>query len=120
MLKKKKRCEVSMNKFEQYIKTTPEYKDLVLQHGERLFIKHEGEYNILTMRLAHRLWVRLEAVNLVMHEYYTGSFIGIEQLAGEVSFALINGDSGAVDVPLSTNKVVLGFNFDNYTPMSSK
>lgn len=75
-----------MNKFEQYIKTTPEYKDLVLQHGERLFIKHEGEYNILTMRLAHRLWVRLDAV----------------------------------DVPLNTNKVVLGFNFDNYTPMSSK
>ena len=77
-----------MSEFEQYIKTTPEYTALVLQHGERLFINNDGEYKILTIRLVHRVWVKLNIVNSVMNEYYTGSFHTIGELAGEVSLAL--------------------------------
>ena len=45
-----------MTDFEQWIQTTPEYKNLLIQHGERLFIQRDGEYEILTVRLAHRAW----------------------------------------------------------------
>lgn len=43
-----------MNNFEAILKTLPEYKNLITQHGERLFIQRDGEYEILTVRLAYR------------------------------------------------------------------
>ena len=45
-----------MTDFEQWLQTTPEYKNLLIQHGERLFIMRDGEYEILTVRLAHKLF----------------------------------------------------------------
>lgn len=45
-----------MTDFEQWLQTTPEYKNLLIQHGERLFIMRNGEYEILTVRLAHRAY----------------------------------------------------------------
>ena len=45
-----------MTDFEKWLQSTPEYKNLLIQHGERLFIMREGEYEILTVRLAHRAW----------------------------------------------------------------
>ncbi len=45
------------NDFQEWIKTTPEYKTLVFQHGERLFIQRDGEFENLTVRLAYRVWV---------------------------------------------------------------
>lgn len=42
-------------KFEEMIKTLPEYKTLIFQHGERLFIRRDGEYEILAIRLAYRI-----------------------------------------------------------------
>lgn len=44
-----------MSDFEKWLQTTPEYKTLVFQHGERLFIQREGEYQVLAVRLAHRI-----------------------------------------------------------------
>ena len=41
--------------FEKWLQTTPEYKTLVFQHGERLFIMRDGEYEILAIRLAYRI-----------------------------------------------------------------
>ena len=43
-----------MNQFEEILKTLPEYKTLLIQHGERLFIMRDGEYEILTVRLAYK------------------------------------------------------------------
>ena len=43
-----------MTDFEQWLQTTPEYKNLLIQHGERLFIMRDGEYEILTVRLAYK------------------------------------------------------------------
>ena len=45
-----------MNDFKEWLKTTPEYQTLVFQHGERLFIQRDGEFEILTVRLAYRVW----------------------------------------------------------------
>ena len=44
-----------MTDFEKWLQTTPEYKTLVFQHGERLFIQRDGEYQVLAVRLAHRI-----------------------------------------------------------------
>ena len=44
-----------MTDFEQWLQTTPEYKTLVFQHGERLLIQRDGEYQVLAVRLAHRI-----------------------------------------------------------------
>jgi hypothetical protein len=46
-----------MTDFEKWLQTTPEYKILVFQHGERLLIQRDGEYVILPVRLAHRSYV---------------------------------------------------------------
>ncbi|MGS0705044.1 hypothetical protein ACVBEE_00525 [Acinetobacter sp. ANC 3781] len=43
-----------MTDFEAILKTLPEYKNLLIQHGERLFIQRDGEYEILTVRLAYK------------------------------------------------------------------
>ena len=45
-----------MNDFQEWLKTTPEYQTLVFQHGERLFIQRDGEFENLTVRLAYRVW----------------------------------------------------------------
>ena len=45
-----------MNDFQEWLKTTPEYQTLVFQHGERLFIQRDGEFENLTVRLAYRAW----------------------------------------------------------------
>lgn len=39
--------------FEDFVKSLPEYNTLVFQHGERLFMKRDGDYEILSIRLAH-------------------------------------------------------------------
>ena len=44
------------NEFQEWLKTTPEYQTLVFQHGERLFIQRDGEFENLTVRLAYRVW----------------------------------------------------------------
>ena len=46
--------------FEQWIKTTPEYKTLLFQFGGQPFMKDDsGDYKYLSVRLAHRLWNQL-------------------------------------------------------------
>lgn len=47
------------NDFQEWLKTTPEYQTLVFQHGERLFIQRDGEFEILTVRLVYRVWLKL-------------------------------------------------------------
>lgn len=47
-----------MNEFIEWLKTTPEYKTLIFQYGERLFIQRDGEFDCLPVRLAHRVWVK--------------------------------------------------------------
>lgn len=44
-----------MSDFEKIIASLPEYKTLIFQHGERLFIRRDGEYEILAIRLAYRI-----------------------------------------------------------------
>ena len=54
-----------MSDFEKLIQTLPEYKTLVFQHGERLFIKRDGEYEVLAVRLAYRLHVMATMTHVV-------------------------------------------------------
>lgn len=42
--------------FEDFVKLLPEYNTLVFQHGERLFMKRDGEYEILSIRIAHSVY----------------------------------------------------------------
>ena len=51
------------NDFQEWLKTTPEYQTLVFQHGERLFIQRDGEFENLTVRLAYRAWSK-QQVNI--------------------------------------------------------
>lgn len=61
-----------MNDFQEWLKTTPEYQTLVFQHGERLFIQRDGEFENLTVRLAYRAWstqqVNIDQLNNVLDE----------------------------------------------------
>ena len=43
--------------FEDHIKASPDYYNLLVQHGERLFIKRDGQYEIQSMRIAHYIWM---------------------------------------------------------------
>ena len=58
--------------FQEWLKTTPEYQTLVFQHGERLFIQRDGEFENLTVRLAYRAWstqqVNIDQLNNVLDE----------------------------------------------------
>lgn len=60
------------NEFQEWLKTTPEYQTLVFQHGERLFIQRDGEFENLTVRLAYRAWstqqVNIDQLNNVLDE----------------------------------------------------
>ena len=55
------------NDFQEWLKTTPEYQTLVFQHGERLFIQRDGEFENLNVRLAYRVWgkqqVNIDQIN---------------------------------------------------------
>ncbi|MCW8037929.1 hypothetical protein [Acinetobacter entericus] len=43
--------------FETWIKAQEDdFKILLNQHGKRVFIKRNGEYEILSVRLAHKVW----------------------------------------------------------------
>ena len=46
--------------FKKWIETSPEYKTLIFQHGKLLFIRRDGQYEILSIRLARRLWAMIE------------------------------------------------------------
>lgn len=48
------------NEFKKWIKASQEYQTLVFRHGERLFICRDGQYDILSIRLARRLWAMIE------------------------------------------------------------
>ena len=57
-------------KFEQIIKSLPEFKTLIFQHGERLFIKRDGEYEVLSIRLAYRIHCMSTMTETCVHEWY--------------------------------------------------
>lgn len=43
--------------FESWVKAQEDdFKILLNQHGKRVFIKRNGEYEILSVRLAHKMW----------------------------------------------------------------
>jgi len=43
--------------FETWVKEQEDdFKILLNQHGERVFIMRQGEYEILSVRLAHKVW----------------------------------------------------------------
>ena len=56
--------------FEEIIKCTREYQTLVFQHGERLFIKRDGEYEVLSIRLAYRIHCMATMTESCVHEWY--------------------------------------------------
>lgn len=51
---------LNMVDFEQWLKTTPEYKTMLFQFDGQPFAKDNGEYKYLPVRLAHRLWTELQ------------------------------------------------------------
>lgn len=55
--------------FEEIIKCTREYQTLVFQHGERLFIKRDGEYEILSIRLAYRIHCMAKMTESCVHDW---------------------------------------------------
>ena len=45
--------------FETWLKAQEnDYKVLIFRHGDQLFIRRDGEYEILSVRLAHKAFVR--------------------------------------------------------------
>lgn len=46
--------------FKKWLESTPEFQTLIFKHGEDLFIRCDGQYEILTVRLARRLWGMIE------------------------------------------------------------
>lgn len=54
-------CDVQViehkDAFEEWVKASPEFNTLIFSYGDRLFIKRDGEYAVLAVRLAHRLWL---------------------------------------------------------------
>lgn len=57
-----------MTDFEEILKTLPEYKTLLIQHGERLFIMRDGEYEILTVRLAYKFHYLATMTHVVVQD----------------------------------------------------
>ncbi|WP_171479074.1 hypothetical protein [Acinetobacter haemolyticus] len=47
-----------MSEFEQWVKSTSHYQNLMLIHGERLFIKDGGQFKILAIQLAYEAWTK--------------------------------------------------------------
>lgn len=79
------------NDFQEWLKTTPEYQTLVFQHGERLFIQRDGEFENLTVRLAYRVWgkqqVNIDQLNN-MEACYIEKKKEVEELQDRINEAL--------------------------------
>lgn len=53
--------ELKLMSFEETVKQLPEYKTLIFSYGDRLFIKRDGEYEVLAVRLAHKFYMDQQA-----------------------------------------------------------
>ncbi|MEX5380552.1 hypothetical protein [Acinetobacter towneri] len=71
------------NDFQEWLKTTPEYQTLVFQHGERLFIQRDGEFENLTVRLAYRVWGK-QKVNIDQLNNMEQCYIQLKQEHNEL------------------------------------
>ncbi|WP_286378637.1 hypothetical protein [Acinetobacter towneri] len=71
------------NDFQEWLKTTPEYQTLVFQHGERLFIQRDGEFENLTVRLAYRVWGK-QQVNIDQLNNMEQCYIQLKQEHNEL------------------------------------
>ena len=71
------------NDFQEWLKTTPEYQTLVFQHGERLFIQRNGEFENLTVRLAYRVWGK-QQVNIDQLNNMEQCYIQLKQEHNEL------------------------------------
>lgn len=71
------------NDFQEWLKTTPEYQTLVFQHGERLFIQRDGEFENLTVRLAYRAWSK-QQVNIDQLNNMEQCYIQLKQEHNEL------------------------------------
>ena len=71
------------NDFQEWLKTTPEYQTLVFQHGERLFIQRDGEFENLTVRLAYRVWSK-QQVNIDQLNNMEQCYIQLKQEHNEL------------------------------------
>ena len=69
--------------FQEWLKTTPEYQTLVFQHGERLFIQRDGEFENLTVRLAYRVWGK-QQVNIDQLNNMEQCYIQLKQEHNEL------------------------------------
>lgn len=74
---------VKANDFHEWLKTTPEYQTLVFQHGERLFIQRDGEFENLTVRLAYRVWGK-QKVNIDQLNNMEQCYIQLKQEHNEL------------------------------------
>lgn len=49
--------------FEEWLKQQEDYKTLVFQHGDQVFVREDGEYKILAVRLGFQVWsVKTKAI----------------------------------------------------------
>ena len=71
------------NDFQEWLRTTPEYQTLVFQHGERLFIQRDGEFENLTVRLAYRVWGK-QQVNIDQLNNMEQCYIQLKQEHNEL------------------------------------
>lgn len=71
------------NDFQEWLKTTPEYQTLAFQHGERLFIQRDGEFENLTVRLAYRVWGK-QQVNIDQLNNMEQCYIQLKQEHNEL------------------------------------
>lgn len=71
------------NDFQEWLKTTPEYQTLVFQHGERLFIQRDGEFENLAVRLAYRAWSK-QQVNIDQLNNMEQCYIQLKQEHNEL------------------------------------
>ena len=71
------------NVFQEWLKTTPEYQTLVFQHGERLFIQRDGEFENLNVRLAYRVWGK-QQVNIDQLNNMEQCYIQLKQEHNEL------------------------------------
>ena len=74
---------MKVNDFQEWLKTTPEYQTLVFQHGERLFIQRDGEFENLTVRLAYRVWSK-QQVNIDQLNNMEQCYIQLKQEHNEL------------------------------------
>lgn len=43
-------------KFEDWLRSQPEYEHILRKYGDMVFIKHQGEYQRFEVRLAHKAY----------------------------------------------------------------